>query len=461
MKKSILKIGYCPTQREVFSREAAIEYRKKIKERISKFDIEIIDIEDIAAHGLLYELRDKDAIIKRFKENEVDALFFPHCNFGSENLVAEIAAEFKKPTLLWGPRDDMPDKNGFRNRDSQCGMFATGKSLRRCNVNFTYIPNIRLEDKRFEIEFDKFLRTANVVKAMTNLRILQISTRPMPFGCVTCNEGELVEKFGIRIAPVTLQDVKKEVEAVKNENGTELSETAKFISAHSTEGNLNEQILLVAALKVAIKRLCEKFGCRTAAIQCWDSLQDIFEIMPCLANSLLTDEGIPVACETDIHGAITAVMAQAATLDIEPQFFADLTIRHPENDNAELLWHCGNFPYSLAKNKEGATVGRNLYNADKCFGICEWELKEGHLTVLRFDGDKGEYRLFIGEGDTVEGPKNVASYVWIEVSDWEKWERKFVEGPYIHHVSSVYGSYSDVFKEACKYIDNLSADYTE
>ena len=461
MNKTILKLGYCPTQREVFSREAAIEYRKKIKEHIGKFDIEIIDIDDIAAHGLLYETADKDAVIKRFKECEIDALFFPHCNFGSENLVAEVAAEFKIPTLIWGPRDDMPDSNGFRNRDSQCGMFATGKSLRRCNVSFTYIPNIALEDERFDAEFDKFLRTANVVKAIKNLKILQISTRPMPFGCVTCNEGELVEKFGIRIVPVTLQDVKKEVDAVKEENGKELSETAKFISAHSHEGNLDNQFILVAALKVAIKRLCQKFSCRAVAIQCWDSLQDIFGIMPCLANSLLTDEGIPVACETDIHGAITAVMAQAATLDTEPQFFADLTIRHPENDNAELLWHCGNFPYSLAKNKESATVGRNLYNADKCFGICEWELKEGHLTVLRFDGDRGEYSLFIGEGDTVEGPKNVASYVWIEVSDWEKWERKFVEGPYIHHVSSVYGSYGDVFKEACKYINNLTADYTE
>lgn len=34
--------------------------------------------------------------------------------------------------------------------------------------------------------------------------------------------------------------------------------------------------------------------------------------MPCAANSLLNEEGLPVVCETDIHGAITAVMAEAA-----------------------------------------------------------------------------------------------------------------------------------------------------
>ena len=35
------------------------------------------------------------------------------------------------PVLLWGPRDERPDENGVRLRDSQCGLFATGKVLRR------------------------------------------------------------------------------------------------------------------------------------------------------------------------------------------------------------------------------------------------------------------------------------------------------------------------------------------
>lgn len=34
--------------------------------------------------------------------------------------------------------------------------------------------------------------------------------------------------------------------------------------------------------------------------------------MPCAVNALLNDEGIPVVCETDIHGAITSLMVEAA-----------------------------------------------------------------------------------------------------------------------------------------------------
>ena len=41
---------------------------------------------------------------------------------------------------------------------------------------------------------------------------------------------------------------------------------------------------------------------------------------------------------------------------------------------------------------------------------------------------------------------------------WAKWEHKLVEGPYIHHISGVYGKYADILVEACKYIPALKPD---
>ena len=180
--------------------------------------------------------------------------------------------------------------------------------------------------------------------------------------------------------------------------------------------------------------------------------------MPCHANALLTDEGIPTVCETDIHGAITAIMMQAVTMGESVPFFADVTVRHPENDNAELLWHCGNFPYSLAKDTNEVKVGKSRYHNDT-YGIGEFRLKDGDLTIARFDGDHGEYSMLIGEAHTTDGPKNVGSYVWIEVDNWPLWEHKLVEGPYIHHVSGVYGKYAEVLTEACKYLNGVKADF--
>lgn len=55
----------------------------------------------------------------------------------------------------------------------------------------------------------------------------------------------------------------------------------------------DEELENVAALKVAMKNLITKYGCQAGAIQCWNQLQSELGIMPCAANALLNEEGIP------------------------------------------------------------------------------------------------------------------------------------------------------------------------
>ncbi len=459
MKEQLIRLGFCPTRRDVFSAEEARKFKRRIRESIQEFPVVIADLEGINEEGLLFQDRDIPAAIDFFRQEKVDALFFPHCNFGSENRVAQVAKALGVPVLLWGPRDDAPDASGLRSRDTQCGLFATGKVLRRYNIPFTYLTNTWVDSPEFKVGFEKFLCVVNIVRVMQNLKILQISTRPEPFCSVVCNESELIEKFNIHLYPVTLQDVLEEMKEVCAAQTPELTDTVSFIQSIDTVGDM-EKIRKLAALKLAMKALAQRYDCSAIAMQCWSSLQDMIGIMPCHANALLTDEGIPTVCETDIHGAITAIMMQHAVLGGTVPFFADLTIRHPENDNAELLWHCGNFPYSLAKNKAEATVGGNVYNNNH-YGVCQWELQEGDLTIARFDGDHGQYQLLIGEGHTTTGPKNVGSYVWMEVDNWRKWEHALVEGPYIHHVVGIYGKYGEILLEACKYLGQLQPDVIE
>ena len=456
MNKTQIKLGYCPTRRDVFSREEAIKFNEIIRDSMNEFDVKIIDLDGINEEKLLYQDCDIPFIIDRFVAKKVDAIFFPHCNFGSENRVAQVAKALNVPVLIWGPRDDYPNSEGLRSRDSQCGMFATGKVLRRHNVPFTYLTNSWVNSEQFKNGMRKFIRVVNVVKSIKNLNILQISTRPEPFCSVICNENELLEKFNVHLYPITLNDLIVKMKEIEKSDSQKLRETVDFIKSIDFAGD-KEKINKLASLKIAMKEMAKKYNCKAIAIQCWTSLQDMADILPCYANALLTDDGIPTVCETDIHGAITAVIMQAVAMGESVPFFADVTVRHPENDNAELLWHCGNFPPSLAKDGEKVKVGKSRYHNDT-YGIGEFQLKDGYLTIARFDGDHGEYNLLVGEAKTTDGPKNVGSYVWIEVDDWAKWEHKIVEGPYIHHVSGVFGKYGDVLFEVCKYISALKAD---
>jgi len=455
-----LKIGFCPTRRDCFSREEAWKFRDLVRQSIAGYDIELVDMKGINEEELLCRQTDLEPVIDRLTAQKVDALFFPHCNFGSESLVSQVARALKVPVLLWGPRDDAPGADGIRSRDSQCGLFATGKVLRRHCVPFTYLTNTAIDSPEFHRGFGKFLRVVRVVKAMRNLKILQISTRPEVFASVICNENELLERFNVHLYPIALTDVVKEMERIQAESGREYMETIAYIQSIDPRAS-KTGVATAAALKLAMKHFAQIYNCSAVAVQCWSALQVETGIMPCLANALLTEEGLPVACETDIHGAITAVMMRAAAGEENVPFFADITVRHPTNDNAELLWHCGNFPPCLAKNRCNVSFDGNPYMDDKNFGIIQNELKDGKLTIARFDGDGGKYTLLLGEAVTTDGPMNKGSYVWIQTGHWPKWEHKLVEGPYIHHVSGAYGRHADILMEACKYIPGLEPDPVE
>ena len=458
MKK--FKLGFCPTRRDCFSKDEAQKFRRLIQQSVAKYDIDIIDLKGINAEELLCDRHDLEAAIDRFQSAKVDAMFFPHCNFGSEMLVSQVALAVGKPVLLWGPRDDAPDASGIRSRDSQCGLFATGKVLRRHNVSFTYLTNTPVDSLEFHEGFSKFQRVAQVVNAVKNLRILQIDTRPEPFASVICNENELLERFNVHVYPIAITELIAEMKHVMSENGAEYQAAVDKISLYDKRGNAKD-IQKSSALKVAMKRFADFYGCSAIAIQCWSALQMDIGIMPCLSNALLTDEGIPVACETDLCGAVTAVMVKAAAGQDAVPFFADITVRHPQNDNAELLWHCGNFPPSLAKDAALMSVGGNPYMPDKNYGVVNWELKSGDITVARFDGDHGSYRLLIGEAKTTDGPKNLGSYVWLETDNWKKWEHRLAEGPYIHHVAGAYGHFGEILLEACRYLNGLIPDVVQ
>ena len=447
MAKAKIRLGYAPTRRAIFSAPAAIQYRKLIADRLRELDIDFVDIDDINDEGLLFDDEGMYKIAEKFKREKVDGLFLPHANFGTEYECGRLAKELGVPVLLWGPRDERPDENGMRLRDSQCGLFATGKVLRRFHVPFTYMNNCNLEDPEFERGIRDFLAVCNVVKVFRHTRILQIGPRPFDFWSTMCNEGELLEKFNIQLSPIPLPELYAEMKKWKEEK-TQVAEVIAYCHENMNCNIEEEYLLNVALLKVAMKSLAEKYGCNAIAIQCWNALQDEIKIMPCAANALLNEEGIPVICETDIHGAISSLIAEAAAMNERRVMFADWTVRHPDNDNGELLQHCGPWPISVAKEKPTICVPVAFPQN----GAVSAEAKHGLMSLVRFDGDDGNYSLLLGHARGIDGPWTRGTYVWVEVNNLKRLEAKIVEGPYIHHVAAIHGDVVPVVYEACKYL---------
>ena len=444
-KKTV--IGFAPTRRHMYDKSFAVENRKEIekvtKDVAKQAGAEILDIDWLNEDGLLMDLNDVEKVENYFRQHKADALFMPHCNFGTEEVVGRLGKALGLPFLLWGPRDDVPPENfAVRQTDCQCGLFASSKVLSRYGVPFTYIENSPVNSGIFKKGLADFIRTAAAVSAFRHLRIGKICQRPRPFLSVMINESELLEKFGIEIVPIEISEVLAIVKEYKSGKKGEVQERIDDIKGKMDCGSVKAgQMENIAALEFAITELAKLHDCSVMTSECWREYFTFLGIGACFVFGDVTDRGLPVACETDVCGAVTSALLTA--IADEPGFLADLTLRHPTNDNSELLWHCGPFPQTLAK--PGAPL-----SIHECKG--RWELKGGELTIARFDGIGGQYRLFAQDVKTTDGPSTNGNYVWIETENWPEMEKKFIYGPYIHHVAGAYGKYAAILHEACKYI---------
>lgn len=458
-----VKIGLVPIRRDVINRPGIFNWEKAeergrnavdhIKRIYTCENVSFVDLEGINDVSVLYSEDDALKVISRFKAEQVDAIVLINSNFGNEEVAAQVAHAIDKPVLLWAPLDDVFEPDGMRYTDSQCGIFGVSRQLQRRNIPFTYIENCAIEDEIFNKGFNSFISVTCMVKNFRGMRIAQVGMRPKPFCSVIFNEGELLQRFDIQIIPVNLAVVIDKFNRILKENDAELEEGAKLLAGRYEMDEATPPLLKkVYAFVLLYQEIFREYKVQAVSAECWTAMQLGTGAMPCTAYSILADMGYIISCESDMHGAITMAMLSCASLGKRTPFFGEFTVRHPGNKNAELLWHCGPFAYSL---KKPSSVAKNV-------NMRQWfEVKEGEYTVARMDQDDGRYSLLSGVCHSVEGPYTFGTYLWAEFDDLKKWERKLVEGPYIHHMAEIEGDFTCEIKEFCKYVPHLFFDTVE
>ncbi len=454
-----VKLGLCPIGKFVFSHEDALRHKRDLQAKLRQDGVHFVDLEKVLADGMVRDQSHVQPAVRHFQAEGIDALFIPHCNFGTEGAAGKIAKECNVPTLLWGPRDDAPQPDGSRLRDSLCGTLATSKVLHTLRVPFSYIPNCHLADDPFTTGLDRFLRAARVAKALRHMRIGMIGQRIDFFWSTIVSESDLLQRFNIEVEPIEMTSLLRRVrerrdrrrEAYQQEKA-ELQQWIEFRGFEKCDDD--DAVLYNFAFRDELLALAEDYRLNGFCVQSFNSIPEELGMFPSLGVAMLNDAGYPVGPESDLHGAISSVLLEAASATDEPSFLPDITIRHPENDNAVLLWHF-EAPLSLRDAASKVRTGEPWILKGLPPGLLHFKLKDGPVTLARFDGDSGGYRLGFGEGHTVDGPYTQEFYAWLEVNDWPTWERQLVRGPYIHHCSCVFDHCADVLNEAGRFIPHL------
>lgn len=455
-----VRIGLAPMRRDVSPRPGIFNWEKAeergrravkyIEENFATDHVSFSDLKGINPVEVMYCEDDVPRVVDKFRAEKVDAVLIINGNFGNEEIAAQVARELGKPVCIWAPMDEEFLPDGSRFTDSQCGLFGVSRLLQRFHIPFSFIKTCRVEDEAFAEELKKFIAVSCMVKNFRGMRIAQVGMRPKPFCSVIFNEGELMEKFGLQVIPVNMAVIIDHYNEILRTRQEELKAGADLLLSRYEMDDLTPPLLeKVYAFVLLFQWVFETYRVQAVSAECWTAMQLGVGAMPCTAYSILADMGYIISCESDLHGAITMAMLSCATMGEKVPFFGEFTVRHPENPNGELLWHCGPFAYSL--KKEGCPC--------KNVNMRQWfQVKDGQYTVARMDQDGGDYTLLAGTCRSVDGPYTFGTYLWAQFDDLDAWERKLIEGPYIHHMAEIEGDVTDVLKEFCKYVPGLAPD---
>ena len=107
-------------------------------------------------------------------------------------------------------------------------------------------------------------------------------------------------------------------------------------------------------------------------------------------------------------------------------------------------------------------LSKSLRRQAKRLNMRPWfQVQDGEYTIARMDQEDGKYYLLNGKFRSTDGPYTFGTYLWAEFDDLSGWERKLVEGPYIHHMAEIEGDYTKEIAEFCKYVKELTPDYVK
>ncbi|MGB6219747.1 L-fucose/L-arabinose isomerase family protein [Haloferula sp.] len=451
MSKSQPKLAFCPIGKFVFSHEDALHQKEEIRKVMAAIGADYVDLENVLPDGIVRDKAHVRAVVEHFRATGAEALFIPHCNFGTEDAAALIARDLGLPVLLWGPRDEAPLADGSRLRDTLCGLLPTSKVLGKLGVPFSYIPNCRTADPEFKEGLLRFLGAAHAANALRmGCRIGLIGQRIDFFWSTICNESELLERFRIEVVQLDMVDF---INAVKARAAGGYHDEIRQLRGNCVVEEMDDTALAgVLAVRDEALALAERHQLDAMACQSFMSLPESIGAWAVFADSMIGDK-LPFVLESDICGAVSTLLAQRAALG-RPAFLTDIAARHPQDDNAVLLWHCG-APLAMKHPDEKVRLGKHWILPGPLSGMTHFRMQDGPITCVRFDGEHGSYAIGIGEGESCDGPSTLNNYAWMRVHDWTHWERTLIEGPFLHHIAMTYTHCGAALKEAARFIPDL------
>jgi len=214
--------------------------------------------------------------------------------------------------------------------------------------------------------------------------------------------------------------------------------------------NAEEELKMQARYYRAFKNIYAEESLDTLAFRCWPDLPTVTGHWPYLALATLVSEGMPIAMEGDVDGALCSRIAES--LGIGPVYLSDW-LEHDQNTAA--IWHTGAAPFQLCEpaGSPGAPRLGVQFNNRKPT-VVEATIRAGmEATLFRLWRYQDSYCMTALEGCTIKPTRELmATNGLFETNeiDIREWFEEMVQVGMPHHLCVVEGRHRDTLRRVAR-----------
>ena len=391
-----------------------------------------------------------------FKTNRerIDGILVVLPNFGDEKGIADTIklAGLNVPILVQAYPDELDAFNVERRRDAFCGKISVCNNLRQYGYDFTLtgMHTSHPKSESFKGDLQKFLGVCRVIKGLRAARLGAIGARPSAFNTVRYSE-KLLQAAGITVTTVDLSEILGDSARLADDSPSVKAklEEINIYAKHDTVPSL--AMVRMAKLGVVITDWMQANDLQATALQCWTSLQKNYGVNACTLMSMMSNQLMPSACETDITGVVSMYALQLASNT--PSALVDWNNNYADDPDRCVFFHCGNWAKSFIPDIEiktapilGTTLGEeNTYGAMSGRGVA------GPMTYARVSTDdtSGIIRAYTGEGELTNDPLDTFGHrAVVYTAGLQKLLAYLCKSGFEHHVAMTMTHVAPVLTEA-------------
>jgi L-fucose isomerase-like protein len=362
--------------------------------------------------GSAVTLADARKCAQLFKNHreEIDGILVTLPNFGEERGVADAIrfAGLDVPVLIQATPDDLAKMTIENRRDSFCGKMSLCNNLRQYGIDYTLttLHTVDPDAPSFRQDLRNFAATCRVVKGLRHARVGMLGARPAAFNTVRFSE-KLLELEGISVETLDLSEAFGRMDKMKDNEAEVVAKRQAIEKYARTQGVPAAALNKMAKLGVVMDRWTHELELNATAVQCWTSMEEYFGVVPCTVMSMLSNNLMPSACETDVAGVVG--MYAMALASGQPSALLDWNNNYGDDPNKCVVFHCSNLPAQIFTEipvMDYQAIIAGTVGAANAYGTVNGRIKADPFTYLRVSTDdvNGSIAAYMGEGEFTSDP---------------------------------------------------------